>query len=109
VITSIIDTVLFIVILLLLSIFIVDGLSNGTGAEKIASERKFVFARFRITADKPFSPDQLNLRFRPDSRQTAVSPAAPVGQIKNLSGNFEFHRGHIKLNVGFLQSAEIIL
>ena len=32
--------------------------------------------------------------------------AAPVCKIKNLSVNFKFHRGHIKLIVQFLQQTE---
>lgn len=31
---------------------------------------------------------------------------APVSQIKNLSGNFEFHRGHFSPNVASMQPAE---
>jgi hypothetical protein len=38
--------------------------------------------------------------------QAAVLMSAPVGPIKDLSGNFEFHRGHFNPIVGPVQQTE---
>jgi hypothetical protein len=54
-------------------------------------------------ANKPFGADQLNLRLRKFTGQTTVSSGAPVGELENLTGNFEFHVGHFKPNVESLQ------
>jgi hypoxanthine phosphoribosyltransferase len=89
---------------LLFSVRFVNRPSNGTGAEKIAAKRKFVGARFGIAADKPFGADHLRLRVRKNqTRQTAVFAAAQGGLFEDLFADFEFHPGHFKLKVGFVQ------
>ena len=55
---------------------------------------------------KPFGANRHNLCLTQLPRQTASSPVALIGQLKNLSGNLEFHQGHFKLNVGSVQCAE---
>lgn len=57
-------------------------------------------------ADKPARADHLRLRFGQIACQAPVSPIAPVGKIQDLSGNFEFHRTHVKLKVGPVQPTE---
>ncbi len=76
-------------------------LPDRAGAEKTRSERKFVGTRIRILTEKPFGADNLSLRLRPGTCQTAMLPTATVGNPKNLSANFEFHVGTLNFAPGF--------
>ena len=90
----------------LCSVLIVDCLSNGAGAEKIVSERKFISAGSRLNTNKPLGADHLSQGLGKHPVQTAVFMRAPVGPIEDLSGNFEFHRGHINPNLRPVQQTE---
>jgi hypothetical protein len=90
----------------LCSVLIVDCLSNGAGAKKIVSERKFVGAGSRFHANKPPGTDQLSQWLGKHPVQAAMLVSTPVGPIEDLSGNFEFHRGHINPNLRPVQQTE---
>ena len=58
-------------------------------------------------ADKAPGSDHLRLRLRQKQpRQTVVRMITPVGQIKDLSANFEFHKRDATSKVGPVQQTE---